>query len=217
VFLLTAPCAGETDQILLRWHRRVCLERDIGVHVLAMYQIAYADDGGGRHGGVLEQRVLDFLGRDIRAVVDDQLLPAAAEGEIACLIRLHNIAGIQPAVVHDSSGGRRIPPIANGQTRSADPRAACGTDWQLLTVLVADREANARSSPSDGPNLHNARGRVAGDEAGFSHAVGLVDHLAGQLGEFARQLRWHLVTTRSTKSKRVEVPSLRARVADQAE
>jgi hypothetical protein len=44
-----------------------------------MNRVAHADDAGERHSGMLEQGVLDLLGRDVRAVMDDQLLLAAAE------------------------------------------------------------------------------------------------------------------------------------------
>ena len=41
-----------------------------------------ADDTGTCDGGVLEQRVFNFLRADVRAIVNDDLLLAAAEPEV---------------------------------------------------------------------------------------------------------------------------------------
>ena len=46
---------------------------------------------------VLEQRLLDLLRADVRAVVDDDLLLAAAEPQVAVFVRRHDVAGIEPA------------------------------------------------------------------------------------------------------------------------
>src|SRR4029077_7818341 len=99
----------------LRGPRFARPEGDIGADVLAMHQVTHADDACDHHGGMLEQSILDFLGRDVRAVMNDELLLAAAEGELALVIGLHEIAGIEPAVTYGLGSGRGILPIAHSQ------------------------------------------------------------------------------------------------------
>jgi hypothetical protein len=54
--------------------------------------VADADHPGARDARVLEQDALDLLGGDVRAVVDDDLLLAPAEKEVALIVNSHHIA-----------------------------------------------------------------------------------------------------------------------------
>jgi hypothetical protein len=70
---------------------------------------------------MLEQHALDLLRIDVGAVVNDDLLPAAAEVEIPVLIGAHDVARIEPAV--DERPRRRLLvfPVADAGGIGLDP------------------------------------------------------------------------------------------------
>jgi hypothetical protein len=68
------------------------------------------------HGRMLEQCLLDLLRADVQAVMHDDLLPAAAEPQIAVSVRLHQAAGIEPAIAEGGSRRGHILPIADRRT-----------------------------------------------------------------------------------------------------
>jgi hypothetical protein len=72
----------------------------------------HADDAGAGHRRVLEQRSLDLLRADVRAVVDDDLLLAAAKPKIAVRIGAHHVTGIQSAVDERRGGVTAGMPIS---------------------------------------------------------------------------------------------------------
>ena len=64
--------------------------------------------GDAEHGDVGDLRVrvehvLDFLGRDVLALADDDVLDAAGDDDRAVLVEARHVAGVQPAV-----GGERV-------------------------------------------------------------------------------------------------------------
>ena len=75
--------AGELDQLLRGRRIRSGVQCDIGADVLAVDLVVDAHDADVLDGGMLDQDGLDLLRADVRAVVDDDLLLAAAEAEVA--------------------------------------------------------------------------------------------------------------------------------------
>jgi hypothetical protein len=61
-------------------------ECNVSADVLAVDEIVDADHAGAGDGRMLEQRLFDFLRTDVRSVVDDDLLLAAAEPEVLLLV-----------------------------------------------------------------------------------------------------------------------------------
>src|SRR5438477_245976 len=64
-------------------------------------------------GGVLKQSILNFEGADVRSVMDDDLLFTAEEPEVAVLVGVGQITGVQPFVGHDLVGCRRGVPVTH--------------------------------------------------------------------------------------------------------
>src|SRR5262249_46930769 len=83
--------------------------------------VVHAHHAGALHGRVLQQRLLRLLGTDVEAVVDDDLLLATAEPEVAVRIGLHHVAVIQPPVPDRRLGRRLIVPVTDRVGRRLDP------------------------------------------------------------------------------------------------
>ena len=73
-----------------------------------MHGVVDADDAGQRDRGVLEQRALDLERADVGAVVDDDLLLAAEEPQVAVVVGAGQVAGVEPVAVDTTSIGRRL-------------------------------------------------------------------------------------------------------------
>src|SRR5262245_6726506 len=67
-------------------------EGDVGADILTVDEVVDPYHPGARHHWVLDQGALDILGADVRAVVDNDLLLAAAKGEVALVVDSHHIA-----------------------------------------------------------------------------------------------------------------------------
>src|SRR5215471_6998058 len=90
--LVADPRARELNQLLAGRLLGPRLESDVGADVLTMDKIVDPDHPGARYARVLEQGALDLLRADVRAVVDDDLLLAPAEGEVALVVDAHHVA-----------------------------------------------------------------------------------------------------------------------------
>src|SRR6266542_791732 len=77
------------------------LENDEGLHVLAAHRIGNADDAGVGDGGVLQHRILDFLGSDAVAGALDQVFLARHEAEVALIVDGHEVADQHPSLAND--------------------------------------------------------------------------------------------------------------------
>ena len=73
------------------------LERDVGHRQFAGMQVGLADRGGERHRRMLLQRLLDHRRVDVVAAADDQVLGAAGQVEVAVLVQVAEVAGVEPA------------------------------------------------------------------------------------------------------------------------
>jgi hypothetical protein len=70
-------------------------ERD---DLLADLRVRPADDGAAVTLGVREQDVLDVARVDVEAVADDEVLDAVDDVEVAVLVEVADVAGVEPAV-----------------------------------------------------------------------------------------------------------------------
>src|SRR5262249_14502751 len=88
--------AAPGDQFLRR-RGRARLELNEGACRRALCVVGLRHYGGGLHGGVPVQRILDFDGGDILATRNDDVLGAVLELDVA--VRMHDaeVAGVEPA------------------------------------------------------------------------------------------------------------------------
>jgi len=150
------PCARELDQFLAGGALGSLGEGDVGADVLTVDKVMDPDHPGARDAGVLKQGALDLLGADVGAVVDDDLLFAPAEEEVALLIGSHHIAGVEPPVAEGPLGRAWVVPVADGGRGSVDPQAAFAAHRQLLAVIVSDGQPDGRNDLPDRTNLDPA-------------------------------------------------------------
>src|SRR5271169_6143375 len=81
--------------------------------------VGLADDAGFRHGWVPVERLLHLLRRDVGPAPHDDFFLASAKPDKTVGVDLHQIAGLEPAVLE-----RRIAPVTDGDARSAYPHLA---------------------------------------------------------------------------------------------
>ena len=89
---------------------------------------------------VLGERALDLERADVRAVVDDDLLLAAEEPEVAVVVGAGEVAGVEPAVAHDLGGRVGVAPVADGLAAGLDPHPADVAGRDLGAVVVEQRD-----------------------------------------------------------------------------
>ena len=137
-------------------------------------------------GRVLDQRPLHHLRRDVRAVVDDDLLAPAAEVEVAVVVRAHHVAGVEPPFAK-RLGGRpssQYPTVAEGGRIHTRPSSPLRAPRPRRPGSPLPRPAPpCRPIP---PGSHRTAGSRG--EPGLGEAVGLVDHEPGQGAELALEL-----------------------------
>ena len=137
-----------------------------------------------------QQHVLDVARIDVEAAANDEVLDAVNDVEVAVVIEVADVAGVQPAVTHRRRGRLRTVPVAGHEHRSADADLAVlagrqpgpvGSHDSHLHPL--DRRAH-RAKPAAG-------GRLGTDQrAGLRTAVALPDLAAGHPPlELGRHLR----------------------------
>ena len=81
------------------------LEHHVAGGDLAGLLVGQADDGGVRDGGVGEQQRLQLGRRHLEALVLDELLEPVDDEQVAVVVDVADVAGVQPAVVVDGGGG----------------------------------------------------------------------------------------------------------------
>ena len=147
--------------------------------------------------------------------MDDHLLLAAEEPEVAVLVGAGEVAGVQPLVAHDLLGRLRRFPVAGHAAAGADPDAADRFRPDRLAVFVADRDAEAADRRPDRALLDDPGGRVERRQADLGHPVALDDREAGGGGELVQQLGRDLVGAGPADPQRGEVARLQVVVAHQ--
>ena len=84
------------------------VEDDTGLDALAIARARTCERRGLDHVGVGIEGLVDLARGDVFAALDDQLLQAAGDEDVAVLIHAAEIAGAQPAL--QASAPRRSPP-----------------------------------------------------------------------------------------------------------
>src|SRR5262249_41979093 len=117
-----------------------------------------------RHVAVLLHRVLPVGRSDVLATRrDDDVLLATGDEQVAVLVDLAEVAGVQPAVDHRLLGRVVVLVIAPEDVRALD---------QYLAVL-GDLDFAARHRPADRTDLVVLDRRDRGGSRGLGHAVAL--------------------------------------------
>src|SRR6185295_7373936 len=137
--------------------------------------------------------VLHLHRADVRAVVDDDLLVAAVEPEVAVVVGVGEIAGVEPAVTKDLGGGIRTVPVPDRLAAGPDPHPPDGAGCTLGAVVVAHRDPEAADRPPDRSGLDGTTRRVERGDAHLGHAVALVDGEPDEMLELPLELERHLV------------------------
>ena len=134
--------------------------------------MGHADDGGVGDAGMLDEAVLDLDAVDVLAAADDHVLGPVGDEQVAVVVEVADVAGVQPAV--DDRRRRRLGlvPVARHDDRALDEDLA-----GLAGVRGACRRASAMRE-LDG------RHRQA-DRVGLSQRVGAGERVATgrRLGE----------------------------------
>ncbi len=113
------------------------------------------------------KRLVDLARRDVLAALDDQLLQAAGDEDIAGLVHASEIAGPEPAIGSQRLGsGLRIPEIAVHHVRSAHQNLALRAPGHLALIIVGDDDLVAEGDAGRaGPTLAG-RQRIGQDRRG---------------------------------------------------
>ena len=157
---------------------------DEGVHELAAVAVGHADDRGLEHVRVLLQHILDLARVDVEATDEDHLFLPSADEEVAVVVELANVAGVQPAVVKRLGRGRRQVPVAAHQLWAArqhlaDPPRPAGA---VPVLQVLQHQFGVLERQPHRAGLQRLGGIVVGqDRAGLGLPVPLQDRYAGRL------------------------------------
>src|SRR5262245_8300857 len=95
-----------------------------GGHGFAPLGVGQADHRHLGDGGMQHDDVLDLLRDDGAAPGSDHLLEPADDVEIAAVVELADVAGMQPAAAECRAGGRLVAPIARRHVAAADQHLA---------------------------------------------------------------------------------------------
>ena len=124
---------------------------DEGHAHLAQPLIGDADHRGLLHGGVPQQRVLDFGGVGVEAPDDEHVLDPADDAEAAGLVQLAEVPGAQPAVRRQHL--RRllgVVEVARHDAAAAEQHLARLPGLDVVAVLADDAQLEARPRPAHG-------------------------------------------------------------------
>ena len=99
----------EPGDLVLAEHLNVMLRKRNAVgrndecsRLFAVLLRGAADDRNVLHAGHRAEEVLDFLGRDVLAASDDEILEASGDVVVAVLVHAADVAGVEPAVRVDA-------------------------------------------------------------------------------------------------------------------
>ena len=103
--------------------------------------------------GMRVEHVFDFLGRDVLALADDDVLDAAGDDDRAVLVEARHVAGVQPAVVGERVGVERAVDVAAHHLRALHHELAV-VERPCIVDATASRVAfAARASTSSGASM----------------------------------------------------------------
>src|SRR5690606_37440576 len=146
----------------------------------AVIRVRHADDGRFDDARERVERQLDFLGIDVVAAAEDQILGTSDDGEVAVRIQLTDVAGAEPAV-----GGEFLArlfghaPVTGEHVRSLDLHHAGRADGQRRIRVVGDAKLHAGQRYAYGTAAAFAGIRIGGDHARFGHAVAFQEDVTG--------------------------------------
>ena len=174
---------------VLRRRVRTRLQRDGGADLLAQLGVRHCHDRRLGDGRVLVEHLLDLAGIDVVAAADDQVLLAIDDEEVAVLVDLREVTGVEPAAAHRL--GRRVGtlPVALHHVRALDDDLPHLALRDLLVVLVEDLHLDVADRRADRAGLALAVGVVEGcDRRGLAQPVPLQDLRAELSVERAQHL-----------------------------
>ena len=162
---------------------------------------------------VLVEHLLDLARIDVVTAADDHVLLAVDDEEVAVLVDLAHVAGVQPAVA-DRLGGRVLAlPVALHHVVAPDHDLADLALRDLVAVVVDDLHLDALDRSPDRAGLALAVGVVErGDRRGLREAVALEDLASERVLESAHQLDRHRRAARGAQLQGRGVELLVARV-----
>jgi hypothetical protein len=114
-----------------------------------VYQVVHSNHACTLDRLVLKKRLLDFLGANIRAVVNNDLLLATAEPHVPARVDRHDVARVKPTVDYSLCGGVRTVPIADHIAWRLDPHSTFGACGHFAALVVPNRGRKTGSKPAD--------------------------------------------------------------------
>src|ERR1043165_1401736 len=145
---------------------------------LAADRVGHADDRGLVDLRLLEEELLDLARIDVEAARDDEVALPPAQGDVAVVRALREVAGAEPAV--DERGRRRLrlAPVRGEERRALD---------EELAAIAPRGGAGEREADGAGPPLADVR--IADRHEGLGHAVALEDRVAEERAELLEDVR----------------------------
>ena len=144
--------------------------------------------------------------------MDDHLLLAAEEPEVAVLVGAGEVAGVEPALASPPPRSPRAPPSSRpsgcgcGSRSGRPPPASIGSPSSSRSAM---HEAGDRRADRALPDL--ARGRIQRRQADLGHPVALDDREARRRRELGQQLGRDLVGAGAADPQRGEVAAAAGR------
>ena len=148
--------------------RRHESHRDLAVDVVAHAERTRVGDVG-----MLEQAVRDLERGDVDPALDDDVLLAAGDVDVAFLVAPREIAVAEPILRNRHELVRALP-VRRGELPSADDHLALLAGRELASGVVQNAHAHVQGRPPDGAELAMP-GMVATHEAGLGAAGELHD------------------------------------------
>ena len=156
----------------------------VGDRTLPEHLVAGRDHRGGPDPGLGEQELLDLPRVDLLAAPVDHVVGAAGQEQIAVLVQVAKVAGLEPAVRVDGAD-RAARRVLRDDARSPDlhPADLAGRARPEQVPVPADHPDLGSRGPA-AAGLARPVQRVGGDHAGrLGHAVGLYHRDAERLLE----------------------------------
>src|SRR5215207_9388113 len=190
------------------------LQGDRGTDLLAQTVVWDAHDRDLADGGMLVEDLFDLARVDVEPAADDQLLLAVDDEEVAVLVALREIAGVQPSVLVDGPGGRfRAVPIAAHHHRPANQDLAYVALRHVVPLLIDQAHLDAVHRKADRAGLAlDLRPIEGGDRTGLRQAVALQDLAVEAPLELLEHLDRHRGAARDAQLQARRVKRGRVRV-----
>ncbi len=124
-----------------------------------------------------QQERLELCRRDLKTLVLDELLEPVDDVEVAVVVDVADVAGVEPALVVDAVGGRvRVVEVSLHHLWSTDPHLAVGIEVEIgASLRIDDPDLGLRQGHTDGACLALAVGRRVGHGARLGQPVALDD------------------------------------------